>query len=200
MHDLIDQTVFLEKFGSLKSFWQILVRLFADHAWPSKTNHTFGFGDDDVTKRSITRHYAGGGRIGEHRNVRQARVGMPGERAAGLSHLHQTEHAFIHARAAGGRDDDDWNALRGGKLDHAGNAFAHHRTHGGSKKSKIHHGDCDFNAFQHSVTTQDRMDQPRRILIFFHSTLHLEHALKTKRIDRVLIRVHFNKAAGTDHA
>src|SRR5947199_10011873 len=93
MHDLIDQTVFLEKFGSLKSFWQILVRRFPDHAWPSKTNHTFGFGDDDVTKRSITRHYAGGGRIGEHRNVRQARVGVPGERAAGLSHLHQTERS-----------------------------------------------------------------------------------------------------------
>src|SRR5207248_5921178 len=78
--------------------------------------------------------------------------------AAGLGHLHQTEHAFIHASAAGGRDDDDCNAFGRGKLDHAGNAFAHHRTHGGGKKSEIHHRDRDFHAFKHSVTTQDRID------------------------------------------
>ena len=132
---------------------------------------------------AITRHHAGGGRIGQHGNVRQARVGMPGECAAGLGHLHQTEHAFIHARAAGGRDDDDCNAFGRGKLDHAGNAFAHHRTHGGGKKSEIHHRDRDFVAFEHAVATQHRIDQSGGFLIFFQSILISGHALKSERID-----------------
>ena len=34
------------------------------------------------------------------------RLGVIGQRGAGLGHLHEAEHAFIHARAAAGGDDD----------------------------------------------------------------------------------------------
>src|SRR5947208_13606127 len=48
MHDLIDQTVFLEKLGRLKSFGQILMRRFPDHAWSCEPVHAFRLGDDSV--------------------------------------------------------------------------------------------------------------------------------------------------------
>src|SRR5436190_10721248 len=41
-HNHIDQAVFLEKLGGLKSFWQILVRCFFNHTRPGETDHAFG--------------------------------------------------------------------------------------------------------------------------------------------------------------
>jgi hypothetical protein len=48
MHDHVDQPVFLEKFGSLKSFRQVLVCGFLDHAWSSETDHAPWFGNNYV--------------------------------------------------------------------------------------------------------------------------------------------------------
>jgi hypothetical protein len=40
-----------------------------------------------------------------------------GDRGGDLDHLQESERAFLHAGAAGGRRDDQWQAFAGGPLD-----------------------------------------------------------------------------------
>ena len=73
--------------------------------------------------------HAGHGRIGQDADVRQLGFGVISQRAAGLGHLHQAEHAFIHPRAAAGGNDDDRQSLVRRRFDQARQLFADHRPH-----------------------------------------------------------------------
>ena len=48
VNDHVDQTVFLKELGGLKSFRQILVRRFLNHAGPSEADHALGLSDNNV--------------------------------------------------------------------------------------------------------------------------------------------------------
>src|SRR5581483_3008361 len=89
MNDHIDQAVLFEKFSSLKTFGQILMRSFLDHAWTSEPDHASRFSYDDVAQRRETGHHACGGWICQDRNVRQTSLSMTSQRSAGFGHLHQ---------------------------------------------------------------------------------------------------------------
>lgn len=66
---------------------------------------------------------------------------MKSERAAGLGHLHQRQHAFLHARTGGGGNDDDAALFGRGEFDRAGDFFPDHRSHRAGEKLEIHHRD-----------------------------------------------------------
>jgi hypothetical protein len=52
VHDHVDQTMFLEKFSSLKSFRQILGRSLSNNARTGKANHALRFSNDDVAQEA----------------------------------------------------------------------------------------------------------------------------------------------------
>src|SRR5437763_531995 len=103
---------------------------------------------------------------------------MPRECAAGFRHLHQTEHAFVHARAAGSRNDNDRGAFLRSKLNRARDSFADDGTHGGREKSEIHYGDRNFIAVDHSMAANYGVDQSGALLIIFEAILIARHSLK----------------------
>src|ERR1043166_2820691 len=63
VHDHVDQTVLLEKFSSLKSFRQLLMCRFLDHARSGETNHAPRLSNDNVAQRSKTSHHPSRGRV-----------------------------------------------------------------------------------------------------------------------------------------
>ena len=110
-----------------------------DHPAPGETDGGPGLGDDQVADARVAGHHPRGRRVGEHADVRQALLGMVGQRAAGLGHLHEAEHAFVHACPAAGGDDDQRDAPVGRRLDESRELLAHHRAHGASQELEIHH-------------------------------------------------------------
>lgn len=99
-HDVINEAVLLEELGGLESLRQGLVGGFANDAGSGESDHGTGFRDDDVAEGGVAGHDAGGGRVCEDGNVGEAGGGEVGEGAGGFGHLHEAEHAFIHAGTA----------------------------------------------------------------------------------------------------
>ncbi len=138
-YDLIDQSMFEQKFRGLKAFWKIRASGFLDDSSAGKPDQGLWFGEDDVAQRSVTGHDTGHGGIGKHRKVRNAGLRQFGERGAGLGHLHEAEDSFVHARPARGGDYDYGNPHFQSSLYGSSDFFSHHRSHASTEKAKIHH-------------------------------------------------------------
>ena len=70
---------------------------------PAKPISALRLRDVEVAEHREARRHAARRRVGEHRNVRQARLRHAREHGAGLAHLQQRQQAFLHARAAARR-------------------------------------------------------------------------------------------------
>ena len=116
--------MFLEKFRSLKSFRQILVRSLSNDARTGKANHALRFSNDHVAQGSKARHDTCSGGIGQNRNVRKLLFRMTRECTARFGHLHQAQHSFVQACAPGRRHDNDGAAFGGSIFNCAGDSLA----------------------------------------------------------------------------
>ena len=104
--DEIDHPFFEQELASLESLGQLLADRLLDDARAGEPDLRLRFGDVEVAQHRETRRHAAGGRIGQDRDVRQARSIQPRERAADLRHLHQRQRPLHHARSARGADND----------------------------------------------------------------------------------------------
>ena len=84
---------------------------------------------------------------------------MQGQSPAGFGHLHQRQHAFLHARARGCRDDDHAAFLRCGLLDRTSDFFTDHRSHRAGEKTEVHDRDHRRHAFDAQPTGDHRVVQ-----------------------------------------
>src|ERR1700709_2780955 len=100
MRNAVEHSVIEQEFSSLKSLRQILAKRLFDHAWPRKTNHCAWLGENCVSEHCVTRADAARRRIREDRDVRQSALGELREHRSYFRHLHEREHAFLHARSA----------------------------------------------------------------------------------------------------
>ena len=66
---------------------------------------------------------------------------MPLQGPGDLGHLHQAEHAFLHAGAAAGTNHKHRQTLLGGGFDQPGELLAHHRAHAAPHKAEVHDAD-----------------------------------------------------------
>ena len=123
---------------------------------------------------------------------------MIGERSARFGHLHQAQHSFVHAGAAGSRDDDNGRALGRAVFDHTGDSFADNGAHCRRQETEIHHRDCDFVPVDHAVPANYCVNQTRRLLIFLQAVFVSRHSLETKRVDRRQAGIHFHKTPGVE--
>ena len=118
---------------------------------------------------------------------------MTGECAARLRHLHQTEHAFVHTRAAGSRNDDDRGVFIGAVFDRARDPFPNDGAHGRGEKSEIHCRQRNLVTVDHSMAANDSVSQPGAFLIILEAVFVACHALKTQRVDGFQIGIHFDE-------
>ena len=91
--DEIDEAVLLEELAPLKPFGQLDLDRVPDRARPGEADQRLGLGDDEVAEHGEARGHAAGRRVGQQRDEQPAGVVEPGQRRAGLGHLHQRERA-----------------------------------------------------------------------------------------------------------
>ncbi len=78
--------------------------------------------------------------------------------------MHQADGAFLHARAARRRNDDERNLLLQRPFDGARDHLAHHGPHAAADKLQLHRADVDAPAVQVSGGRNDGVAQVRGFL------------------------------------
>src|SRR5713226_8639477 len=136
--DGVEETVFEEEFGALKSFGEFLADGLLDDARAGKTDERARFADVEVAKHGEAGGDATGGGIGEHGDIAQLFFVEPRERCRNFGELHEADGALHHARAAGARDSDERLAGFDGEFDSARDFFADHRSHRAADEAKLH--------------------------------------------------------------
>ena len=102
----IDHAMFEQIFGTLEAFGQFFADRLFDHALPGKADKRAGFCNLDIAEHRVACGDAAGGRVGQHNDIGQACLTQHLDRDGRARHLHQAENTFLHARAAGGGEDD----------------------------------------------------------------------------------------------
>ena len=71
------------------------------HARASESDHAPWFGEVDIANSGEGGGDPSSSRVGEDGKVGEARTVVPGDGTAGLGHLHQGKHPFLHAGTGG---------------------------------------------------------------------------------------------------
>ena len=143
MHDGVDHAVVEQELGRLESFRQILAERLLDHARTGEPDHRARLGEDRVAEHRVAGAHAARRRVGEDRDVRNAALGELREHRRHLRHLHQREHAFLHARAARGADDDQRILPLERPLAEARDLLADHGAHRAAHEREVHDAEVD---------------------------------------------------------
>src|SRR6266446_3952301 len=170
------------------------MRGFLDHARSGETDHASWLRNDNIAQRRKAGHHTGSSRVCKNRNVRQPFLAMLRECAACFRHLHQAQHSFVHARAAGGSNDDHGTALRGTVFNRSRDFLTNHRSHRRSEKTEIHNRDRHLVAVKNSVACDDSVEKPRALMVFFEPIRIASHSLKAQDVDRFQVGICFYKS------
>src|SRR5215211_3432129 len=160
MHDHVNHAVVEQIFGTLEPFRQFLADGLFDDARAGKADQRAGFGDLHIAQHGVGRGDAAGGRIGQHHDVRQLRFPQHLHADGGARHLHQRQDAFLHPRAARGREHDERRLLLHRKLEPAHDRFPRSHAERAAHEIEILHRDDDAGAFQLAVADLDGVVQP----------------------------------------
>ena len=123
-------------------------------------------------------------------------VSKPGQGGRDLGHLHQREHAFVHAGpAAGAGNDDQRQVVAGGPLDAAGELLAHHRAHAAHDEGRI--GDAEGHApgADHAGAGHGGVFQAGPLLLVLELLLIGAFVDELQRIGRLEVGVPFLEGA-----
>ena len=160
MHHHVDHAVVVQIFGALETFRQFLADGLLDHARAGEADQRAGLGDLHVAEHGVGGGDAAGGRIGQHHDVGQLRLAQHLHADRGARHLHQRQNAFLHARAAGGREHDEGRFLLDRELEPAHDRLARGHAERAAHEIEILHRDDDGGAFELAVADLDRVVQP----------------------------------------
>ena len=103
------------------------------------------------------RGYAACGRISEHADIGIARFVEPHQCSRELCELHEADCAFLHARTARGRDDNQRRFLFQATLDRARDLFAYHRTHAAADEFQLERADLHLSTVQQATRADYRI-------------------------------------------
>ena len=102
--------------------------------------------------------------MGEQGDIEQLSLAVPFEGAGDLGHLHQAQHALLHAGSARGAHDHHGAAPGRGLLDQAGEFFPHHRTHRAPHEAEVHHPEGQGHALQAAEPGDHRIPEAGALL------------------------------------
>ncbi len=100
-----------------------------------------GSANVQIAQHSERRGHSAGRGIGEHGNIRHSRFIQPRQRRRNLRQLHQADHAFHHARAAGSGNNDQRRPGLLRLFDGSSDQLADHRTHAAADERILHGAD-----------------------------------------------------------
>ena len=99
-----------QELAALETFGKLLADGLLDHARAGEADQRARLADVQVAQHGEAGGDAARGRVGQHADIRDARFIQAHQRRRNLGELHQADGAFLHARAARGRDDDQRRA------------------------------------------------------------------------------------------
>ena len=137
-HDLVDHPVAHERLARLEVLGELLPRGLLDELGSGEADERAGLRDDDVTEHRERGGHTAEGRVGEDRDVGESGIGVATGGSARLGHLHEREHALLHARAARCGHEHDGEPPRSGQLERAGDLLAHDRPHRRADEPEVH--------------------------------------------------------------
>src|SRR5438309_5197618 len=105
---------------------------------------------------------------------------MSRQGAASFRHLHQTEHAFVHARSARGGNNNHCRVFICAVLKRASDSFTNNRTHRCGEKSKIRYRERDLVTVDHSVSADGGVGESGTFLIILETICVSGHSLKSQ--------------------
>ena len=103
------------------------------------------------------RRHAAHRRVGEDRHERQPRLGQLLQHRRGLRHLEQRVDAFLHARAAGGRDAHERHAVLVRDAHAAHEALADDRAHRAAHELELERGEHERHALDAALHHDQRI-------------------------------------------
>ena len=157
MHDHVDHAMIEQIFGFLEAVRQFFADRLLDDARAGKADQRAGFGDVHVAKHRIGRGDAAGRRIGQHDDVGLARVAQALHRNGGARQLHQRKNAFLHARAAGCREQDERAAFFHCCIEPLDHRFARRHAERAAHEIEILHGNNRGKIIELAVAELDRI-------------------------------------------
>ena len=101
--------------------------------------------------------------MGEHHHERQPRIAQLVQGDDRLGHLHEGEHALLHARAAGRGNADQRNTLRDRGLGGTGEPLADDRSHRSAKKAEVHRRHHTWLTLDRQGRRDDRLGRALRL-------------------------------------
>ena len=107
-----------------------------------------GLGDLNVAQHGVGGRDAARRRIGQDDDIGQARLAQPLHRDRRARHLHEREHAFLHARPAGRREDDEGRALLERERRGGNDRLACRHAERAAHELEVLHGHRDGNVVQ----------------------------------------------------
>ena len=107
VHHHVDHAMLIEIFRALEALGQLLANGLLDHARAGKADAGAGFGNMHIAQHGVGRGHPARGGVGEHHKEGQARFTQAQHGNRGARHLHQAEHAFLHARATRGDEQHE---------------------------------------------------------------------------------------------
>ena len=154
------EAVLVARLGATEIVRQRLARGLLHHARARERQQRVGLGDHEVAERRERRDHAARRRMGEHGDVRHARLAQQVDRADCLRHLHEREHVLLHARAAGGRDRDQRDAALGRHVAGAREQLAHDAAHRAAHEGEVHRAEHARHALDRRGADDHRVAQP----------------------------------------
>src|SRR5437660_397317 len=198
-HDGVDHPVLQEELAALESLRQLLPQGLLDHPRPGESDQRPRLGQDDVALEGEGGGDPSGGRIEQHADVRLPHVPEPRQGGAAFRHLHQREDRLLHSRAAGGGEDDGWDAPIGRPLEDAGHLLAHHRAHRSAHEPEVEGADRDLAAGQPADAAHERFALARPFGSAADAIAIPLRVRELQRIGRLEPAVVLDEAPGVEH-
>ena len=148
VHHEVDEAMLFQIFRALEAFGQLLADGLLDDARARKSDQRAGLRDMHVAEHGVGGGHAAGGRIGQHHDVGLLRLAQHFDPDRGARQLHQRQDAFMHARAAGGREHDEGRALLRGGFQALDDRLARRHAERAAHEVEILHPDDDRQAIE----------------------------------------------------
>ena len=136
--DGVEEAVFEEELGALEALWELLTNGLLDDAGAGESDKGFGFGYVEVAEHREAGRNAAGRRVGHDGDVGDFFVVEAGQAIGDFCQLHQRGDALHHARATGGRDDDERMPCGERAVYSAGDGFADDGAHAAADEAVFH--------------------------------------------------------------
>src|SRR5579883_219295 len=141
LDDRIEKAVLYEKFAALKALRQLFANGLFGHARAGKSDLRSGFGDVQIAQHGETGGYPAGGGVGHDADIGQARFMEPHQSRRYFGKLHEADGSFLHAGAAGSRDDDQRQFLLERAFDRPRDLLPHYGAQAATDKFQLQRAD-----------------------------------------------------------